>query len=113
MYDEEIPPERFDRRILDSVSRLEPFGNGNPQPLFTSRGVLVRSARVVGKDHLKLRLAEGGIRDVDAIAFKRGEMYEQVPPGCRVDVAYHLQLNEFSGVEYLEMRLRDLRPVGA
>lgn len=110
-YDDELEPSLFRREFAESLMRLQPFGNGNPEPLFMTRGVHVRSARVVGKDHLKLRVAEGGPAGVDAIAFKRADLLDQLPAGQSIELAYHLELSEFNGLESLELRIRDLRPL--
>ena len=89
------------------LEQLQPYGNGNPQPLFISSKMKVASARIVGKDHLKLRLDPGGL---SAIAFKRGDLYDDVPPGQPIEIAFHLEKSEFNGHEYIELRARDLRP---
>jgi single-stranded-DNA-specific exonuclease len=107
-YDEALDPSHFNHSFVQALEQLQPFGNGNPQPLFVTSKLKVKSSRIVGKDHLKLRLDPGGVQ---AIAFKRGELYDQMPPGSAIEMAYHLECSEFSGVEYIELRARDLRPL--
>jgi single-stranded-DNA-specific exonuclease len=93
---------------LEWLQKLEPCGEENPMPLFLSRGVPVRDVRLVGSEgrHLKLMLGEGsGIRD--AIAFRQGERMAKL--GDRVDVAYHLEVNEWDGERRLQLNVQDIR----
>jgi single-stranded-DNA-specific exonuclease len=90
------------------LEQLEPFGRGNPAPLFLSREVIVRDARVVGEDHLKLTLSDG--RAVwDAIAFRQGGWAGKLPH--RIDVVYTLEVNEWNEEKRLQLNVKDLRPV--
>ena len=111
VYDDELAPADFTWQFAELLSRLQPFGNGNPQPLFKTSGVRVRSTRIVGKDHLKLRLEEGANGGIEAIAFKQAELEPEMHAGRVIELAYHFERNEFSGNEYLELRVRDMRPV--
>jgi single-stranded-DNA-specific exonuclease len=89
------------------LEQLEPFGYANPTPVFLSREVIVRDARVVGEDHLKMTLSDG--RAVwDAIAFRQGEWAEKLPP--RIDVVYTLEVNEWNEQKRLQLNIKDLRP---
>jgi single-stranded-DNA-specific exonuclease len=85
---------------------------GNPQPVFSSKGVVVRGKRLVGrgKDHLKLTLEDEGVV-FDAIGFRMGSRYEALPD--RVEVAYRLQLNDYWDIPTLELTLVDIRPEGS
>ena len=58
---------------------------------------------------MKLRLAKGEYR-FDAIFFSATAAACGVAPGMRVDVAFHLQVNEFRGVSSVQLQLVDLRP---
>jgi single-stranded-DNA-specific exonuclease len=95
--------------LLEALGQLEPYGYGNPQPLFVSRAVQVRRHRAVGREnrHLKLTLSDGR-GTWDAIAFRQGEWADQLPE--QIDVAYHLELNEWNGRRMLQLNVQDLRP---
>ena len=94
---------------MEALSRLEPYGSGNERPVFAMMGVRVESMQGVGQNrHLKLRLAKGEYR-FDAIFFSATAACG-VAPGMRVDVAFHLQVNEFRGVSSVQLQLVDLRP---
>jgi single-stranded-DNA-specific exonuclease len=90
------------------LEQLEPFGYANPVPVFLSREVFVRDARVVGERHLKMTLSDG--RAVwDAIAFRQGEWAGKLPR--RIDVVYTLEVNEWNEQKRLQLNVKDLRPV--
>ena len=91
--DVEVPPEALTLSLAEELARLEPTGHRNPQPVLMTRGLPVLDARQVGRDnaHLKLTLGERYQR-IDAIAFRQGYLFEDLPR--RIDVAYHLEVNE-------------------
>jgi single-stranded-DNA-specific exonuclease len=72
------------------------WGQGFPQPLFCD-DFEVQGQRVVGEKHLKLRLARGG-RTLEAMRFNALD-----PLPERVRAAYRLSVNEFNGVQNLEL----------
>ncbi len=94
------------------VQRLEPTGTDNETPLFIARGLHVTDRRRVGRDksHLRLRLTDG-MRFIEAIAFKQGDWDEHMP--AEVDVAFHLELNEWNGTIRLQLNVQDIQPAGA
>ena len=107
-YDEDLFPDEIDFQWADELARLEPFGSGNPEPLFKLSGVRVRTTRVVGQDHLKLRFEEGRLGGLRGIAFKMADRQAELAVGTPVDVAAHLDRTEWAGLESLELRVRDL-----
>ena len=98
--------------LYDMLSLLEPCGTGNSRPLFYSRRMQVRDARIVGSGHLRLWLGdETGA--VSAIGFGMGtDEYAFARSGALVDCAYTVGRNERGGTIGFEMVLRDLRPSG-
>jgi single-stranded-DNA-specific exonuclease len=86
-----------------------PWGQGFPEPLFDGRFDLLE-ARVVGLDHLKLKLRPtGGRRVMDAIAFRQAQRLEGSQP-ARVQVAYRLGVNEYAGLRSAQLVVEYLEP---
>jgi single-stranded-DNA-specific exonuclease len=85
---------------------------GNPGPCFLARGVsLSGPARIVGTEHLKLRLRQGRV-ELDAIGFHlAGRVSPRALGTGPLDVVFQLQENEFRGVRQLQARLKDIRRV--
>jgi len=92
--------------LVNELEALEPFGEGNPLPLFGSRGLEMVSPRVVGSGHLKTRLRAGG-RSFDAIGFEMGGLLETL--GDTVDAVYAVTINEWEGGKTLQLNLKGLR----
>ena len=108
--DAEVPLGDLDWALVEQLRQLEPCGYANPQPVFASRGLEVLSARLVGSDgkHLKLAVRDPRTRTgMDAIAFRMGEWYGNLP--SRVDLAYAVEINEFNGRKSLQLNVKDMR----
>ena len=102
----EVP--RF-KRIL---SRFEPHGPGNMKPVFVTRNVFVKEARLLKEQHLKLKLFQPEYANcvLDAIAFFRPDAFEFCTSGGPIDVVYTLETNEWNGRKMLQLNVKDLRP---
>jgi len=85
---------------------LQPFGNGNPQPLFLARGVeSVAVPRIVGEKHLQLRLRQHNYHQ-RAIFF--GAAADALPKQPW-DIAFRIRPDEYEGETRLEMRVEAVR----
>ena len=51
-----LPFSAISEELLEELNLLEPFGNGNPKPVFASSGVWLKGMRRIGKDGSSLRL---------------------------------------------------------
>ncbi|MDX2227273.1 MAG: single-stranded-DNA-specific exonuclease RecJ [Verrucomicrobiae bacterium] len=104
--DVELDPGEVDENFMEALARMQPFGQGHPDPLFWGRRITQASpAGLVGRGHLKLRLA--GPRGVlDGILFGWGS--RPVPQGA-VDILYSPEWNEFRGRRTIQLKIRDLR----
>ena len=95
---------------VEELSRLEPYGAGNPRPVFALLGAMVDSVQSVGQGrHLKLHLSKGPCR-FDAIFFSMTAEECGIATGSRVDAAFYLQANTFRGATTLQLQLIDIRP---
>ncbi|MCQ2447319.1 MAG: single-stranded-DNA-specific exonuclease RecJ [Oscillibacter sp.] len=95
---------------VDHLAQLEPYGAGNPRPVFALLGATVDSVATVGQGkHLKLRLSKGP-NHFDAIFFSVPDSAQQIELGSRVDVAFYLQANTFRNNTTLQLQLVDIRP---
>ncbi len=109
--DVETPLSQMSWELQQELDRLEPCGYANPHPLFLSRNVRVQNSRTVGTGgrHLKLALFDGRIT-WDAIAFRQGEWIDKLSD--RVDIVYHLEINDWRGQRHLQLNVQDIRPAG-
>lgn len=97
--------------LIESLADLEPFGNGNPQPVLQSENILVLGQRRMGADgqHVKLTLQDGDAR-LDMLAFNAPEHFF-VEPGEYVTVWYQPDINEWNGRRSVEGKLLHLESI--
>jgi single-stranded-DNA-specific exonuclease len=99
-----FPELNFD--FLGWHEMLQPFGNGNPQPIFFARGVeSVAEPRIVGEKHLQLRLRQ---RNYHQRAIFFGAAVDSLPPQPW-DVAFRIRPAEYEGDTRLEIRVEAVR----
>ena len=94
------------------IRYLEPFGPGNPRPLFVSRNLINhRDTRAVGKEgeHLRLDVTDRAYA-ITCIAFKRGAMAQHIQNGNPVDICYELDENTFNHHTSIQMMVQDIIP---
>ena len=95
--------------LVDQISQLEPFGNGNPQPILKTDDLIVVNLRKMGSDgqHIKLELKNSANKKLQFLAFSAPD-YFFVNPGAHISVWYHLDINEWQGRRSVEGRLLHL-----
>lgn len=109
--DAAIPLEFVSEKLWLAVQRLQPFGFGNPEPVFASRNVRVVATRLVGQDgkHIKLRvMSVDGRSSHEAIAFGMGNQYAMLQEKPSVDIAYTIDMNEWNGSRTLQLKVKDI-----
>lgn len=115
--DSELDLAVLNGETMAEVRRMEPYGQGNAEPVFLARDAQVMSVRTVGGNpllgkpgHLKLllRSAQGG-RPIDAIGFGMAEA--PVAQGGRLNFLYTPEINVWNGNASLQLRLKDLQVV--
>jgi single-stranded-DNA-specific exonuclease len=110
--DLELPLDEADELFERSLRHLEPFGVGNPGPVFVSRHVrVVGSVRRVGTDGLKFALATSR-GTLDALAWGMASRSGALSAGTEIDIAYKLDVNEYQGRRTLQAVLQDFRSCG-
>jgi len=110
----EIPLADLNSQLMTYLDYLQPTGYGNPEAVFVSREVRVRSARAIGAEgkHLKLALSDGRLT-FDAIGFRLGDLAPEFPPGTLADVLYTFEINEYNGRTSFQLNLKDIKNSGA
>ena len=96
--------------FIDHISKLEPFGNGNPEPVWGMKGLkLAGEVRVLKDKHLKMAFVAGA-KQLEAIAFN---MQEKELPSREMDVLFTLQNNSFRGMDKIQLNIKDIRPASS
>lgn len=106
--DAEIDLNNINKDIVESLSALEPFGEGNKMPLFAYRNLKINSIRALSEGkHLKLTLKDNN-NIINAIGFNMGNLVNDYLIGDKVDVVGVLEINTFNGVDNLQINLKDI-----
>ncbi len=100
--DGSLEPAYLDLGLAQLLDR-QVWGQGFPQPLFCDE-FEVLAQRVVGEKHLKLKLARAG-RAIEAMRFNA---LDPLPPSVRA--AYRLSVNDFNGVQNLQLVIEHWEP---
>jgi single-stranded-DNA-specific exonuclease len=96
--------------LMREIEKLAPFGQGNPEPRLGARSLEVLSGRIVGNNHLKVRLRQGSGAAFDAIAFNKGALLgKKVKAGARLAAVFTPRLNSWNGSTAVELEIRDLK----
>lgn len=111
--DMEVSLAQLNFDLLKHLAYFEPTGYGNPDAVFVSRDVKVKSSRTVGAEgrHLKLTFEDERGLAIDSIGFRMGHLQATLPQ--RVDIIYSFESNEYNGRTTLQLNLKDVKPVGA
>jgi len=94
--------------LVREIDALQPFGIGNPEPLFMTKAVEV-SERKSFSSGCRFRLRQGGY-SFGAVAFDSHETpNSKLVPGAKIDLVYRLSKNEWNGTYALELLIVDAR----
>jgi len=106
--DAKIDFSAINKDMVESLKQLEPFGEGNKMPVFVFKNLKIDSIRALSEGkHLKLTLKEGNTV-VNAIGFNIGNLAEEYIIGDKIDVVGVLEVNNFNGVESLQINIKDI-----
>lgn len=123
-YDAELGLDQVTPEFFQALHALEPFGMGNPEPVFIAHGVrLLAPPKLIKDKHVKLRVAAGarngqpepsGWRKAlgfDALGWHLGERAQasQLLPGDNLDIAFSVDHNDHPEYGGLELSLRDFQ----
>ncbi len=102
--------------LAAALSQLEPFGAGNPEPLFLLRASLLRDVRGLGREERHARfhiaLGEHGAGRADAVAFGLGAWVDGLGAGCPFDLVVRPEVDRYRGREALQIVVVDAAPCG-
>ncbi|MDH4139362.1 MAG: single-stranded-DNA-specific exonuclease RecJ [Coriobacteriia bacterium] len=95
--------------LAAEMDLLEPFGCGNPRPVFLSEGVFMNSRQRVGRSANHLRFtAYDGAASVKAIMFRCPDIERLAAHDAAVDLAYEISVDEWRGRTRVQLRVRDV-----
>jgi single-stranded-DNA-specific exonuclease len=121
LHDEQCTPKlnidalaqlsEFNYESVNELKLLGPFGQGNPEPLFATKGVrLCAPPRRVGSgaDHLQLAVTDH-TNSIRCIGFRMGHLEKKLLERDSFDIAYHAAIDSFNGNSSVQLVLEDIR----
>lgn len=108
--------ENLSLDIVNSILLLQPFGAGNPSPMFGLFDMIIDHFEYIGDNKQHLRLVahkDGKQKRVTMIMFNALKFAFPYRTGDKVDIAVTLDRNEWNGEWKLSVIIRDIRPSGA
>ncbi|MCL5773543.1 MAG: single-stranded-DNA-specific exonuclease RecJ, partial [Firmicutes bacterium] len=108
--DAEIELSELSLELVREIEAFAPFGSGNERPLFVTRDVEIKGAKLVGssEQHLKLYIKKDGV-ERDAIGFRKSELNPYIHPGeFTYDILYRLEKNSWNGLPSVEILLQEI-----
>src|SRR5437763_3774710 len=116
--DAEIPLSGVTPQLLESLRQLEPFGHGNPEPVFSCRQAnLLLPPKIIQEKHLKFRVNQKlpetkSSYNYEAMGWRMAQRLQSAhcQPGDKLDLAFTVSVNDSRGFGVLDMRLKDLKP---
>lgn len=109
--DAQISLSDINFNLIKDINILEPFGSGNPQPLFCSFKNMIYDWQLVGqsREHLKLKIKEEN-KILEGIGFGLSKMGSQIFPESKVvDLAFNIELNKWNGTENIQLNIKDIK----
>jgi single-stranded-DNA-specific exonuclease len=109
--DAEVSAKQLGFGLSQDLRTLEPFGAGNPRPVFMTRGFRVMSEpQIIKEQHLKMRVCGDDNRPFEAMWWRGAEEVEATPQmNQRIDLAYEFEANRWQGDIRLQLNVRDMR----
>ncbi|MDP8243987.1 MAG: single-stranded-DNA-specific exonuclease RecJ [Candidatus Hinthialibacter antarcticus] len=108
--DAPLPLERIDDAWMKELAQMEPFGQGNEEPVFYARTQLSGyGAKIVGNNHLQASFQHAcGI--IQSIGFNQGKKLESLPREGEVEILFRCRYEEYQGRRDIRLHLSDIRP---
>lgn len=94
-------------KFIRLIKQLAPFGPGNREPVFASRGVQVRESRILKEVHVRLSLAQNGVT-FEAIGFGMADKWNKIR-GSKIDLAFQPDFKTWNEKTYIQLKIKDIK----
>ena len=111
--DSYIALDELNEKMVQEIERLAPFGMANPEPLLGARDASIVQSKVVGNNHLKLKikhnshLTSHSSQFFDGIAYRMGQIHPL--KGNGFDIAFIPYIDEWNGNRNLRLKVKEIK----
>jgi len=104
-----LPLEEISAPFLEQLASLEPYGFGNPSPVFACHNIEMKEKRLIGQQsrHLKLKLKNAAVKDV--VAWNMAELSPLLTCDKAIDLVFVPKYNEWQGQKNVQLIAHDVR----
>lgn len=106
--DMDVPLNMLNEDVIREIECLSPFGPDNPRPVLASHNLVVKDGpRQIGKNGFKIWVTDNRIT-CEAVSFGKRDL-PQPKTGSGVDLAYTPSINDWQGVQSIQLELKDIK----
>ncbi|MDZ7761956.1 MAG: single-stranded-DNA-specific exonuclease RecJ [Desulfovermiculus sp.] len=100
--------DMVDLRLVQEIDLLQPFGLGNPQPVFCSTPLRVQKHKVFGSNHVSLQLRDdqAGVTMLGK-AWRQADLLSSEVTGQSMQLAFTPRMNYYNGLTSIDLQIRD------
>jgi len=106
--DARVDLAQLNESFIQEIESLAPFGPNNPEPLFVSDILPIKTPHIVGNGHLKMRIGSDR-SNFDAIGFGMGDVMPDA--NSKVQVVFMPEINIWQGVKSLQLKIKDFQTI--
>lgn len=106
LIDAKLLPKEINLAMFDQVKKLEPFGLGNPRPVFMMEKVIASDLRKIGAEnkHIKFK-----IENLDVVGFNMSENYQRLNEKKPFDIVFSLDEDNWGGMRKIQLKVIDIK----
>lgn len=106
-----IPAYKISYDFIDKISLLEPFGFGNPSPLFSLNNCEISGVRAIGKEknHTMFNIKKDTLEIRNCVWFNSDDIFEELLSTSNIDVAFKLKLETYKDKYMYKMYVEDIQ----
>ena len=98
----------INKDMVESLKKLEPFGEANRMPIFEFKNLKIDSIRSLSEGkHLKLTLKDNNVI-INGIGFNLGNLAQEYRIGDKINLVGVLEINNFNGQESIQINIKDM-----
>jgi single-stranded-DNA-specific exonuclease len=105
----ELDSDSLNLDLMKNLRRLEPFGAGNPNPVFAMKNLILKQCNVIGsnQNHLKIFCEDDTKKSYECVYWNQKEL--NIPAGSRFDIAFYPKINSFNNVTNIQLDIQDIK----
>lgn len=106
-----IPAYKISYDFIDKISLLEPFGFGNPSPLFALNNCEISGVRPIGKEknHTMFNVRKDNLEIRNCVWFSSDDVFNEIASISHADIAFKLKLETFKDKYMYKMYVEDMQ----